>query len=127
MRPLVKLAHLAPRQHDEVIALLRAHNVHFREVPSGMFGVGFIMVADDDFARAKALLRDEAREFAKEAREEWERSWRTEYGGSWLRWFFHHLWRNPGGTIARVILLVVMVAIFVVYPVWYVARSLWSS
>ena len=127
MRPLVKLADLAPRQQDEVLALLRKHGVYFKEIPSGMFDVGFIMVADKDFAKAKAILREESREFAKEAREQWEQDWRTQYGGSWLKWFLHGLWRNPGGTLIRIVALVLMVGIFVVYPVWYVLRSFWYS
>ena len=127
MRPLVKLADLEPRQYDEVMALLRKHGVHYKEIPSGMFDVGFIMVADHDFKKAKAILREESREFAHEARQAWEQAWRTEYGGSWLKWFVHQVWKNPGGTLVRVFLLVLMVAIFVVYPVWYVLRSFWFS
>jgi hypothetical protein len=123
MRHLVKLSDLAPRQYDEVVALLRKHRVHFKEIPSGMFDVGFIMVADRDFATAQAVLRDEAREFAKEAREAWDHSWHTEHHGSWVNWFFHRLRQHPGSTILKVILLVLTVAILLIYPVWYVVRA----
>ena len=120
MRHLVNLSDLAPRQHEEVVALLRKHRVHFKEIPSGMFDVGFIMVADRDFETAQTALRDEAREFAKGAREAWEHSWRAEHRGSWAKWFFHRLRMHPVSTIVKLILLVLMVAIFAIYPVWYV-------
>jgi hypothetical protein len=123
MKHLVKLSDMAPRQYDEVVALLRRHGVQFKEIPSGMFDTGFIMVADRDFAAAKTILRDESREFAKEAREAWERSWRNDHGGSTIRWFYHGLLKDPVGTIGKLVLLVLMVTLFVIFPVWYVVRG----
>jgi hypothetical protein len=121
---LVSLGDLEPRQYDEVVALLHKNRIQCKEIPSGMFSVGWIMVADEQFAAAKRILRDEAREFANGAREEWERTWQEEHGASWLRWFFLRARRNPLGTLIQLLLLGLMVGLFVVLPAWYVTRTL---
>jgi len=120
MRHLVKLADLEPNQYDEVVALLRKHRVNFRETPSSFLGAGTIQVDESDFSAAKAILLNESFEFAKEARERWEQAWHTEHGGSAARWFLHRLKQRPGSTVVQLILLVAAIAIFLIYPVWYV-------
>lgn len=92
-------------------------------MPPGVFFSGSITVADAGFAAAQEVLRNESREFARDARQDWERSWRTRHGGSWLRWFLFHLGKDPPGTLAKLILLVLAVAIFALLPVWYVLRG----
>ena len=123
MKHLVKLADLEPRQHEEVVTLLRRHGIAFRETPAGVLWGGAIEVAEDLFPKAQAILREEACEFAARARAQWEEEWRTEHRGSGAQWFINQLYRRPGGTIVRLVLLVAMVSIFVVYPVWYVIRG----
>lgn len=124
MKHLVSLGNLEPRQHEEVVALLNKHRVRFRETPPSIFGSGTIQVAEGDLSAAQALLREESAEFATEARQAWEREWRSEHGGSFARWFLHRWQENPAGTLVRLVLLVLMVSVFVVYPVWYVLKSL---
>jgi|SRR5687768_5642599 len=123
MRHLVKLSDLEPKQYDEVVALLRKHRVNFRETPSSFIGAGTIQVAESDFSAAQMILREESSKFAKEARERWEQEWRTEYRGSVARWFLHRLKQRPAGTVGELILLIIAIAIFLIYPVWYVVRA----
>lgn len=123
MKHLVKLSELESKQYDEVVALLLKHRVNFRETPGSFIGAGTIQVDESDFATAKRILREESREFAKEARDRWEQEWRTEHGGSVARWFLHRLKQRPGGTVGELILLIIAIAIFLVYPIWYVVRA----
>jgi hypothetical protein len=84
---------------------------------------GAIWVQDDDFPRATEVLRTESTVYAVRARSKWEREWKTEYTGSFVRWFAHRLFRSPVGTIIRVVVLVLMVIAFILYPLWHVVRA----
>ena len=84
---------------------------------------GAIWVADEDFPHAKDVLRAQATVFAAGAKAKWERQWRTEHKGSTVRWFMHRLFRSPVGMVVRLVLLTLMVAAFVIYPLWHVVRA----
>ena len=84
---------------------------------------GALWVRDEDFLRAREILRTESALYAARARAKWERQWRTEYKNSTLRWFAYRSFRSPAGTIVRVFLLTLMVSAFVVYPLWHVVRK----
>lgn len=116
MRHLVKLADLAPGQEEEIVALLERRGIAHRVTPAGVLLQGRILVAEDRYAEAKALLREESEAFAAKARAQWSTEWQTEHGGSAWRWFMNRLRADPAGTFVKLLALVAMVAIFVVYP-----------
>lgn len=125
MRRLVRLALLEPKQYDELVELLRANGVRFQETPAGLLRSGAILVGDDDFERARELLRVHSQAFAEEARRNWQEEWRTQHGQSAARWFVHRLRGDPLGVIGKLVLLAAATGLFVIYPIWYVVR--WAT
>ena len=123
MKRLVDLSDLANGQYKELIHLLGVERISVHETKSHFMDYAAIWVSDDDFPRAREMLRKEALAFSVRARAKWERQWHVEHKGSTVRWFAHRLFRSPAGTITRVLLLVVMVGLFVFYPLWHVVRA----
>ena len=123
MRRLVKLGHLEPRQYEELVELLGRNDVRFREAPGGLLFSGAIMVVDEDLEKAKEILRAHSEAYAVEARKRWQEEWRTEHGGSTLKWFVHRLREQPLEVVLRLLLLALAVGAFVLFPLWYVMRS----
>ena len=123
MRRLVDTGHLAGSQYNELVSLLRQERIRFHETQTHFMDNGAIWVQDEDFPRATEVLRTESTVYGARARSKWEREWQTEYKSSSIRWFAHRLFRSPVGTIVQVLLLVLMVAAFVLYPLWHVVRA----
>ncbi len=123
MKRLVSLSHLEERQYGELVELLRSNQLRFRESPGGVFTSGAIMVADEDLAAAKEILRRHSEAFAKDARARWEEEWQGQYGGSAARWFAARLRGDPLGVILRLVLLVLAIGAFLLFPIWYVMQG----
>jgi hypothetical protein len=122
MKRLVDTGDLAQDQYKELASLLRQERISVHETHTHFMDYGALWVKDEDFARAREILQTESAVYAIRTRSRWERQWRTEHKSSALRWFTHRLFRSPAGTIARVLFLVLMVGVFVVYPLWHVVR-----
>ena len=71
MRRLVGLP-LDARQEDEIMRLLTEAGIAYREArsPFRLFGADAIWVSDDDYPRARAILDDEAKAFARKCTNE---------------------------------------------------------
>ena len=123
MKRLVDTGDLAEDQCRELASLLRQERISVRETHTHFMDYGALWVRDEDFLRAREILRTESALYAARARAKWERQWRTEYKNSTLRWFAYRSFRSPAGTIVRVFLLTLMVSAFVVYPLWHVVRK----
>ena len=123
MKRLVDHRYLADAQHAELRALLEKAGVPFHETPTHLFSFGAIWVPDEAFERARDLLRTQSSSYAARAREAWEREWEAEHRGSALRWYLNQVALDPAGAIGRTILLVLALAIFVGWPLWFVVRG----
>lgn len=123
MKRLVDHRYLAEAQHAELLALLDKAGVPFHETPTHLFSFGAVWVMDEDFERARDILRAQSGAYAARAREDWEREWAQEHRGSALRWYANQVALDPAGAIGRTVLLVLAVAVFVVWPLWYVVRG----
>jgi len=122
MKRLVDTRYLAEEQYDELMALLRAADIPVHETPTHLFAFGALWVPDEEFGRARDILRTQSRAYAARAREEWEREWELQHGGSALRWFAYRLQSDPGAVLLRVLLLATAVGAFLIYPIWYALR-----
>lgn len=122
MKRLVDTRHLADEQYGELTALLRQAGIHVHETHTHLFSFGALWVMDQDFERAREILRGESRAYAARAREEWEREWALQHRGSALRWFAYRLLSSPGEMLLRVLLLALAVGAFVLYPLWFILR-----
>lgn len=118
------IGRLAEDQRDELIALLDRAGIPYHETQTHLFSFGAIWVPDGDFTRATEILKTESKAYAARAREEWEREWRTEYRGSFTRWFIHRLWYSPSGMLARLVLLGLALWFFVLWPLSFVWKGL---
>jgi hypothetical protein len=123
MKRLVDSAQLDEPQYKELVSLLRQERIPFHETQTHFMDNGAIWVAEEHFSRATDVLRTESAVYGARAKAKWERQWRTEYKSSFVRWFTHKLFRSPVGTVVRLVLLILMLAAFVVYPLWHVARA----
>ena len=123
MRRLVDTGHLAEPQYNELVSLLRQERIRFHETQTHFMDNGAIWIQDEDFRRAKDVLRTESTVYAVRAKSKWEREWKTEYKSSFVRWFAHRLFRSPLGTIVQLVFLILMVGVFVLYPLWHVVRA----
>ena len=123
MKRLVEHRFLTEEQHAELLALLRKADVPFHETPTHLLSFGAIWVLEEDFGRAREILREESAAYAARAKEEWEREWTVEHRGSALRWYARQVALDPAGTLGRTVLLVLAFAAFVLWPLWYVVRG----
>src|ERR1044071_6178421 len=105
MRRLVDTGQLAGPQYKELVSLLHQERIRFHETQTHFMDNGAIWVQDNDFPRATEILRTESTVYGVRTRSKWEREWKTEYKGSFVRWFAHRLFRSPVGTIIRVVVL----------------------
>jgi hypothetical protein len=122
MKRLVDTHRLADEQYDELTSLLREAGVRVHETHTHLLSFGALWVPDEDFARARDILRNESAAYATRARAEWEREWELQHRGSKLRWFAYRLLSNPGEVLLRVLLLALTMGAFVLYPIWYILR-----
>jgi hypothetical protein len=122
MKRLVHTHHLADEQYDELTALLRQAGIHVHETHTHLLSFGALWVPDEEFERARDILRSESAAFAAQARATWEREWELQHRGSALRWFAYRLLSDPGPVLWRLLLLALTFGAFVVYPVWIILR-----
>jgi hypothetical protein len=123
MRRLVGLP-LDVRQEEEIMRLLTEAGIAYRETrsPFRLLGADAIWVADEDYARACAILEGEAKAFAETARAEWKAEWVTEHKGSYLRWLWSRARQASFGSLLRVLFLIALVGVMLFYPLAYVFR-----
>jgi len=124
VKRLVGLAQLESDQLAELRALLDSHGIRFSETPPTLLGFGSIWVEDEDFPRARELLRQESATFAAQARAQWEQEWREIHKGSHARWILGRLIQRPGEFFLALLLLAFFLGLLVVYPLLYLARRL---
>jgi len=116
VRRLVRLP-LEPRQHDELRRLLAAAAIEYRESPPRFaFLGGAILVADEDYPRARALLEKHVADYAARARAEWQDEWAREHRGSYARWLLARLRAATPEKLATGLLLAVLAALLLLYP-----------
>ena len=117
MKRLVGLP-LEPGQEDEILRLLDEAGIAHKETraKSRLFGSDAIWVAEQDYPRAKAIVDEEAAEYAAAAREQWRDEWHREHGGSYARWLWKRLRRTTQEEIVRALVLILLVAVMLLYP-----------
>lgn len=123
MKRLVGLP-LEERQEKEIMRVLTEAGIAYRETrsPFRLLSADAIWVADEDYARASALLDNEAKAFAETAREEWHAEWLGTHKGSYLRWLWSRVRRGTLADLLRVVLLIALVGVMLFYPLAYVFR-----
>lgn len=73
-RRVYDTGHASPEEVDDVLRLLRTHNIPHYRTPSGVFGLtaGALWISHDaDYARARRLIEDYDRERAQRVRAEY--------------------------------------------------------
>lgn len=123
MKRLVDHRFLTEAQHAELLALLRNAGIPFHETPTHLLSFGAVWVLEEDFERARGILREESAAYAARAKADWDREWALEHRGSALRWYARQVAHDPAGTIGRTVLLALAFAAFVLWPLWYVIRG----
>lgn len=123
MKRLVGLP-LEERQEKELMRLLTEAGIAYRETrsPFRLLSADAIWVADEDYARASALLDSEAEAFAETARAEWHAEWLGAHKGSYLLWLWSRVRRGTLADLLRVLLLIALVGVMLFYPLAYVFR-----
>lgn len=109
---------LPPEQEQELLRLLDEAGIEHKETRSRsrFFGSDAIWVAEHDYARARAILDQEAAEYAAAARAAWNTEWRGEHGGSYARWLWSRARRATPDDILRVLFLLLLVGLMLLYP-----------
>jgi len=119
MRPLIE-PNSSP-EHGEIVELFLAHDIRHHETPATMWAPVTIWVAEEDCDRALEIATAVAARYSRVAREQWDKDWNERYHRSYARWL-RARFRQPGNVV-RFVLLLVMLGIFVVYPIVYVFRG----
>jgi hypothetical protein len=122
VKRLVDTRYLAEEQHKELTSLLRDARIHVHETHTHLLSFGALWVMDQDFDRAREILRTESKAYAARAREDWEREWQLQHRGSALRWFAYRLLSDPLEVLLRALLLALAVGAFLLYPLWVILR-----
>lgn len=109
---------LPPEQEGELLRLLDEAGIAHREArsKSRLFGGDAIWVDEADYPKAKEILEREAAQYAAAAREQWQQEWRSEHGGSYLRWLWHRVQRATMEDLMRALFLLALVALMLLYP-----------
>jgi len=109
---------LEPDQEREILQLLDEAGIAHKETrsKSRFFGSDAIWVAEQDYPRAKAIVEEEAAEYAAAARAQWQAEWRCEHGGSYARWLWNRLRRTTPEELVRALVLIVLVSVMLLYP-----------
>jgi hypothetical protein len=117
MKRLVALP-LESEQEREILRLLDEAGIAHKETrsKSRLFGSDAIWVAEQDHARAKAIVDKEAADYAAAARAQWQAEWRREHGGSYARWLWHCLRRATMEDFVRALFLIALVSVMLLYP-----------
>lgn len=123
MRRLVELP-LDVRQEDEIMRLLTAAGIAYRETrsPFRLLSADAIWVSDEDYPGACAILEGEAKAFAEMGRAEWNAEWVTEHQGSYVRWLWSRVRRASFADLVKVLFLIALVAVMLFYPLAYIFR-----
>jgi hypothetical protein len=124
VKRLVGLAQLELEQLEELRALLNSHGIGFSETPPTLLSSGAIWVEEEDFLRARELLRQESAAVSARARAQWDQEWREVHKGSHGRWFLARLLHHPAEFLLALALLIFFVGLLVFYPLYYLARGL---
>lgn len=119
MRPLVETPG-SNDEHQELVGLLLANGIRYREEQSSFLMPATIWVEEADCAKAVEIASSVAAKHAKHAKGKWNREWKERYKGSYLRWLLADV--HKPANMFRLFLLLVMLGVFVVYPLVYVIR-----
>jgi hypothetical protein len=113
---------LEERQETEIVRRLTDAGIAHRAArsPFRFLGADAIWVADEDYARARALLEGEVKEFASQARAEWNTEWRNAHRGAYLHWLWHRARHASMDDVLRALLLIALVAVLLLYPLAYI-------
>ena len=119
MRPLVEMPG-SNEEYQDLANLLLANSIRYQEKQSSFLMPATIWVEEADYEKAREIASSVAARHAKRAKGEWEGEWRERYKGSYLRWLLANI-RKPAN-LFRLLLLLVMLGVFIAYPVVYVIR-----
>lgn len=121
MKRLVPLP-LDPEQHEDLARVLDEARIDWREVksPSRLFSSDAIWVADEDFVRARELLRQQSEAFAAKRRSEWQAEWTSEHAESYARWLWRRMRENPAGLLLKLAALIVLAGLLLLFPMMFV-------
>jgi hypothetical protein len=121
MRPLVEIP-CSNEAHQDLIGLLLANGIRYREEQSSFLMPATIWVEEADHAKALEIASAVAARNSKLAKGEWDREWKERYKGSYIRWLIERA-RKPGN-LFRLVLLAAVLGVFAVYPLIYVIRRM---
>jgi hypothetical protein len=123
MRRLVGLP-LDARQESEIMRLLDEAGIPYKETrsPFRLLSADAIWVADEDYQRACAIIEDEAKAYAEEARAQWNAEWAAEHKGSYLRWLWSRVRQASFAGLVTALFLIALVCVMLFYPLALVFR-----
>jgi hypothetical protein len=121
MRPLLEIPG-SNEEHQELIELLLANGIGYREEQSSFLMPAMIWVEEADQAQALEIVSSVAARHRKRAKVEWDREWKDRYNGSYVRWLIDRV-RKPAN-LFRLLLLVAVLGVFAVYPLIYIIRRI---
>jgi hypothetical protein len=104
-------------QQRAIRELLELHGIEVLESESNFLDQASFWVKDEDYSKAKELVDARAAFDGREARLKVEREWRQRWGASYVRWFTGTIRENPW-RVVRLILLIVLLWLFLLYPLW---------
>lgn len=119
VRPLVETPS-SNQEYTDLIDLLLASGIRYRETPSNFLAAPTIWVDESDYERAFEIASSVGARYAKQSKEQWDKDWKERHKGSYARWFVDKI-RKPGNW-GGIVLLIIMLGVFVVYPIVYVFR-----
>src|SRR5947207_5372521 len=119
MRPLVEIPG-SNEEHQDLTELLLANGIRYREEQSSFLMPATIWVEEADHAKALEIASAVAARHAKRVRGERDREWKERYKGSYLRWLLANI--HKPAQLFRLLLLLVVLGVFAVYPLVYVIR-----
>jgi hypothetical protein len=124
VRPLVETPG-SNQEYRELIDLLLANGIRYHETPFNMLAPATIWVDEADYEKAFEIASSVEARYAKQSKAQWDKDWKDRYKESYARWFVDKI-RKPGNVI-RIVLLIVMLGVFVGYPIVYAFRRLIAS
>lgn len=104
--------------------LLDEAGIPYKETrsPFRLLSADAIWVADEDYQRACAIIEDEAKAYAEEARAQWNAEWAAEHKGSYLRWLWSRVRQASFAGLVTALFLIALVCVMLFYPLALVFR-----
>jgi len=107
------------QQENPIKALLDSNGITYRQTEPGFFDRASIWVIDSDYPKARELLEEQILVDEKLAKIQFNEEWITKWNGSYIYWFLGSILEDPL-RLFKLILLVVLAAVFIGYPVYLI-------